>query len=93
MSENPQNTSAVTTKKTLAAILAENAEMKADIQTFIQVVQSAFDSLGINMNEMKGDVLTILMQNLPKIMASSGSNEAFARLNELAPIIEKYKVV
>ncbi len=84
-------------KITVGEIIQENAQLKADISTCIVVFSSAFKALGIKMDDMAGskDFMQILGKVLPSLMTKMTTggldNDAFARLNELTPIIERYK--
>lgn len=86
-------------KINLVQVIQENAQMKADIVTFITVVQGAFKSMGIDMNELGGgkDFGQILGKVLPTLtvkLGTGGFNDgAFAKFNELTPILERYKTL
>lgn len=84
-------------KITVGEIINENAQIKADIATFIAVVTDAFNALGLNMEEFADgkDIMQIVGKILPKLMAqmtTGGFNgEAFSKFKEILPIIERYK--
>lgn len=84
-------------KISIVDLINENAQMKADIVTFITVVQDAFKSLGIDMDQLGNgkDMMQILGKIIPTLtlkMSTGGFNDgAFAKFNELTPIIERYK--
>lgn len=86
-----------TKKITIGEIINENAQIKADIATFIAVITDVFKSLGLNMEEFgeTKDMMQILGKVLPKLtlqMSTGGFNgDAFAKLKEVMPIIERYK--
>lgn len=78
-------------------VIAENAQIKADIALFISVVSEAFSSIGIKVDDIgQGASMTQILGKvvpvLTKQMAMGEmSNDAFSKFNELVPIIEKYK--
>ena len=84
-------------KITIGEIISENAQIKADITTFIIVVTDAFKALGISVEELSEgkDIMHIMGKLLPKLMGqmtTGGFNgDAFAKFKELAPILERYK--
>lgn len=84
-------------KITVADIINENAQIKADITTFISVVTDVFQSFGIKVDELgEGkDIMQLVSAVMPKLMMqlSTGNlnNDAFAKFKEVLPIIERYK--
>lgn len=84
-------------KITIGEIISENAQIKADIATFIAVVTDAFKALGISVDELgEGkDIMQIMGKLLPKLMGqmtTGGFNgDAFAKFKEVTPILERYK--
>lgn len=81
--------------KESAKLRAENAEIKADLDTAIKVTQDVLAILGLNPMPKEGEVMKVLIKQAGKLTMQmmtdqEGVIKKFAVLKKIKPLIEKY---